>query len=114
MRRGVVLDYVSREDALPFVRGRINATATALTYYQGRVDIECEYEDFGQDTPLNRVLTAAGELVYRSPSLAPGLRRRMRAILSRFEDVGALRMGDHWAMPIAEPLTIATRSYSRA
>ena len=97
MRRGVVLDYVGRDDPLPFVRGRVNAESTALSYYQGRLDIECEYEDFGQDTPLNRALRAAGERVVGSASLPIALRRRMRAILTRFDDVGALRPGDRRA-----------------
>ena len=63
IRRGIVLDYVGHEDPLPFVRGRVKTSTTALNYYQGRLEIDCEYEDFGEDTPLNRILQAAGKLV---------------------------------------------------
>jgi len=82
MRRGIMLDYVGRVDQLEFVRGRINVQSAALSYYQGRLDLECEFEDFGQDTPLNRILRAAGERVVASAGLPTKLRRSMRAILT--------------------------------
>jgi 5-methylcytosine-specific restriction endonuclease McrBC regulatory subunit McrC len=109
MRRGIVLDYVDRTDELEFVRGRINVQRTALSYYQGHLDLECEYEDFGQDTPLNRILRAAGERIVASASLPTKTRRRMRAILTRFDEVGTLRHGDRRVS-----LDLRTRHYGDA
>jgi hypothetical protein len=109
MRRGIVFDYVDRIDEIEFVRGRINVQRTALSYYQGRLDLECEYEDFGQDTPLNRTLRAAGERIVSSPSLPTRIRRRMRAILTRFDEVGPLRHGDRRSR-----LDLRTRHYGDA
>ena len=64
---------------------------TAVSYYQGRVSFACSYDEFGLDSPLNRVLRAAALTVAAAPILDSQVRRRARQSLSRLTDVGDLR-----------------------
>lgn len=94
LRRDLMRDYEERVDDVPAVRGRIEALATARLFYSGRLQTRCEYEEFGLDTALNRVLKAAAGEVAGSPLLEPLLRRRAIRLLARFDEVGGLRPGD--------------------
>ena len=81
------------------MRGTVQAMETANAYYQGRVSFSCLFDEFGLDSPMNRVLRAAAATVASAPILKPELRRRARRALSRFMDVGDLRPGDIHHLP---------------
>jgi 5-methylcytosine-specific restriction enzyme subunit McrC len=94
IERDLVRDYVARRDTLEAARGTIDALATAESYYQGALTFVCEYEEFGDDTPLNRVLRAAAVTVVASAELPSSVRRRALAVVARMADVGPLLPGD--------------------
>jgi 5-methylcytosine-specific restriction endonuclease McrBC regulatory subunit McrC len=91
------------------VRGRLHPLPTASAYYRGRLDLACEFEEFNEDTPLNRVLKAAARRVTGSPALERTNRRRALAAANRMELVGELRFGD-----LVAPLTRTTAYYRDA
>jgi hypothetical protein len=94
LRHGLVADYEEQYDDLPYVRGTVLAVETASAYYQGRVSFSCLFDEFGFDSPMNRVLRAAAATIASAPILKLELRRRARHALSRFMDVGELRPDD--------------------
>jgi hypothetical protein len=94
IRRDLVRDYLPLRDTLEAARGTIDALATAEGYYRGSLTFTCDYENFGSDTPLNRVLRAAALAVGASTELSSEVRRRALRIAIRMEDVGRLRPGD--------------------
>lgn len=81
-------------DSLQVARGGIDALATGECYHQGNLALVCDFEEFGDDTPLNRVLRAAALAVGASTELSSTLRRRATAVLSRMEGVGPLQTAD--------------------
>jgi hypothetical protein len=70
IRRDLSRDYHPSADALQTVRGRVDSIKTARSYYAGRVELHCEFDDFTVDTPLNRVLPRLGRSV-EARSLPP-------------------------------------------
>jgi 5-methylcytosine-specific restriction enzyme subunit McrC len=94
LRKGLLSDYEEENDFLPAVRGSIRVGETALTYYQGKTLIACDYDEFGPNTALNRVLRAASQAIAQASFLDQGIRRRARRALARLEDVGQLRRAD--------------------
>jgi len=58
-RRGLLADYVTREDVLPVLRGRLLPDRQVIKQV-GRVDrIECRYDEYDLDIPENQILTRA-------------------------------------------------------
>jgi 5-methylcytosine-specific restriction enzyme subunit McrC len=56
---GLVRDYREHEEALATVRGRIDLGAQ-IRRRQGRaIPLDCRYQEYGEDTELNRVVKAA-------------------------------------------------------
>jgi 5-methylcytosine-specific restriction enzyme subunit McrC len=77
LARGMRQGYVSVQDELPYVRGRIQFTSAARSWSRPGL-ASCEFADFIPDTPENRVLRVALEALGRS-RLLPGLRARVIA-----------------------------------
>lgn len=94
LRQDLRRDYETCVDELSSVRGTLATLETAGAYYAGRLAYVCEFDEFGVDSPLNRVVKAAAAVVLSAPALVPGLRRRARAIVLRMSEVGALRPHD--------------------
>lgn len=82
IRAGLVRDYVEAEDALAFVRGHVDLTATSRRWLGGKLGVDCRFEDFTEDTPLNRTLAAAAEYAIMSPWVDEQLRRAIRQALT--------------------------------
>jgi 5-methylcytosine-specific restriction endonuclease McrBC regulatory subunit McrC len=94
LRQGLQRDYHHTRDALTVVRGSLIPLATAEACYAGRLEAVCEYDDFSEDTALNRVLKAAAQTILTSPDLATESRRRARRALMRMENIGPLQVAD--------------------
>jgi hypothetical protein len=102
LRHGLVSDYGRVTGDLPCARGRIHPVKTFQSVVlAGRPVIRCEYDRFGEDTSLNRVLKAATVRLLGSPRLPLDLRERYRRIHHRLSDVGELRRADLRAKPDA-------------
>jgi 5-methylcytosine-specific restriction enzyme subunit McrC len=86
--------YSEATDELELSRGRILPLETARLFYQGRPVVACEFEEFSEDIPLNRLLRAGCDLVASSPVLDRSLRHRARVALARMTDVGPLQHSD--------------------
>lgn len=94
LRRSLRVGYSEDVDELPEVRGRIDILATVIANQQGRPTAQCHFEELGYDTPLNRVVKAACQLVASSSGYAVQVRRRANGVVSRMHTVGRLVAGD--------------------
>jgi 5-methylcytosine-specific restriction enzyme subunit McrC len=94
LRKDLIRDYRLHVATLPLVRGRIQALNTSRALLKGQVAITCEFDDFDEDNPLNRLLLAAALAVGSSQILPADLRQRSRRISLRLDGVGRLRPQD--------------------
>jgi len=76
-RRGLVKDYVHSSERLPYVRGHVNLVTTSRQWLQGRVLVECEFDDFTENTHFNEYLAAAVSRSIRSRLVDDHLRMRL-------------------------------------
>ena len=94
LRKDLARGYTDRTEELAVVRGRVVPIETTLLLLQGKARALCDFEDFTEDIPINRVLRAAAGRVAASPLLAMSLRSRARAVLCRLGETGPLRATD--------------------
>jgi hypothetical protein len=59
LRRGLLMGYVEREEALPLLRGRIRHADQARTRFGLPLPLEVHYDDYTVDTEANRILKTA-------------------------------------------------------
>ncbi len=97
LRRGLRVGYNEEVDELPVVRGRIDLLATSIANQHGRPVAHCQFEELSEDTPLNRLVKAACQLVASRSGYAQDLRRRAIRVASRMDGVGRLVATDRHA-----------------
>ena len=87
VRRGLPRRYVGHEDDLKLLRGRLNVIRQ-VTQLAARPDLlACRFDEFSEDTPLNRVLKAAVRRLTRVARTAANA-RRLAELTARFELTG--------------------------
>jgi 5-methylcytosine-specific restriction enzyme subunit McrC len=94
LRSDLLRDYTATVDELAMVHGAIRPLETAQQHYSGRMTLKCDFDEFGPDIPLNRVLKAAARVVVRNPLIQEETRRAAQRVLQRFDDVGDLQPRD--------------------
>lgn len=94
LRWGLSNGYRESTGELAAARGHINPTSTTLLLLKGRAFVDCRFEDYDLDMPMNRVLRAAAGIVAASDTLDPALRRRARRAVDHMEGVTSLRPSD--------------------
>lgn len=86
IREGILQDYITHEDAISVVRGRLLAEQQARRRYGQLDQIECRYDDYETDILENRIVAAGLEAAYALCS-DPRIARRVRRCLAAFLDV---------------------------
>ncbi|WP_405661792.1 McrC family protein [Streptomyces sp. RK9] len=90
---GVRRDYVTSEDELPAVRGRLLVDRQVLRLY-GRLDrLACRFDDHDPDVLDNRLCAAATDLAART-TRDPAVRARARRAAARFAALAPGPLGD--------------------
>lgn len=108
-RRGLARGYQGRHETLPTLRGRIDMAAQIRARQGMPFPLECAFEEYTEDTDMNRIVKAALGRCLRIPSLDPNLVRMLRFRYRIFEDVAPLdrrfgsvpevsftRLSEHW------------------
>jgi 5-methylcytosine-specific restriction enzyme subunit McrC len=85
IRRGLLHGYVTREDALPTLRGRLRFEPHLRRVPPFAPPLEVTFQDHTPDTCENQILKAALRQLCRLPLRTPGLSARVRRLLGRFE-----------------------------
>ena len=99
VRRGLPRRYLEHQEDLNLLRGRLNVTRQ-VTRFVGRPDLfACRFDEWTEDTPLNRVLKAA---VAKLADLtrSADTRRRLAELAARLEFAGDT------ADPLREPVRL--------
>ena len=91
LRLGLIRDYREVSDTLDAASGRIDVLGTTRHYYTARLALDCTFDDFSFDTPLNRVVLAAIREVAESALLPAALRLRAVRLLAWLDGVGDLQ-----------------------
>jgi len=94
LRSDLIRDYLEVADELEAARGRIDALATARLFNSGRMSLQCEFEVFDIDTPLNRMIKAAARAIASNVTCHAESRRRAQRIAAVMGDVGSLNPSD--------------------
>jgi len=116
-RRGFPRAYRLQQEPLQTIRGRI-AFSEQIRLRQGlALPLECRYEEYTEDTELNRILKAAHRRLLQLPVLDATLSLRLRRTLAHFSSAGDVsyppgavpslaldRLSRHWepALRLAE------------
>jgi 5-methylcytosine-specific restriction enzyme subunit McrC len=84
---GLPAGYVEREEALPYLRGRIDVVAQLRDASPTSHRLHCRFDDFVIDTPANRQVKAVARLLLASPFTGGNVADKIRQTLTAFAEV---------------------------
>jgi 5-methylcytosine-specific restriction enzyme subunit McrC len=91
--KGVLQGYVTMEEALPLVRGRIRAADQMARWPGMLLPIEVTYDEFSPDIAENRILRSAVRRMMAVPRVRRDVRRRLGHLDGRLDGVTPLASG---------------------
>ena len=109
-RRGLLHGYLTREEKLSTIRGRLMVDQLARRPWE-IASPPCRYDDFTSDIAENRRLRCALVTMLQTPNLSAATRREAIDLLTRFADVSYTPPSAH-AVPI--PITRLNEHYGSA
>ena len=89
-RRGLERDYVRVTEDVRGVRGRVEPLPTAINIARGRVASRCTFDEYSQDTLMNRVIRTALEALLAGGGVSEEYAIGLRASLALLGDVRSL------------------------
>ena len=87
LRRGLLMGYVRRDEALPLVRGRIRFADQTRRHYGLPLPVEVSFDDYTVDTDPNRLVKAALRRLSYLHLRRAETRKRIREALAAFDGV---------------------------
>jgi 5-methylcytosine-specific restriction enzyme subunit McrC len=90
LRQGVLKGYVTLDEALPLVRGRIRSSDQMVRRRGVPLPVELTFDEFSPDILENRMLLTATRVLLGLHGLPPFLRPRLKHLASRFDGVTSL------------------------
>jgi 5-methylcytosine-specific restriction enzyme subunit McrC len=93
LARGVLQSYVTVEDVLPGLRGRLREADQLRRQMGLPVPVEVRFDDYTVDNLENRLLLAACRRLLKLPELRPEIRSRLRHLTVRLDGVSGLERG---------------------
>lgn len=85
--RGLMRAYHEERDALTSLRGRILISKQIATRQGQPLPLECEFENYDEDTTVNRVVKAAAALTSLFPNVGVEVTRNIMFHMRHFADV---------------------------
>ncbi|MCV7071050.1 hypothetical protein H7H73_12055 [Mycobacterium rufum] len=67
LAHGLIRNYRSHSDDLPFLRGRLDAYRQATAHFGKFTEFACDYNEFDRDTADNHLLLAGARAARRQP-----------------------------------------------
>ena len=108
LRQGLRKDYTDRIDEVDQVQGSVHPIETTMLTSIGVPRAVCSFQEFTEDTMLNRVVKTACLKVARMDTIDPAIRARARQVTYRMDNVGAMQPND-----LRAKVDRLTASYSR-
>ena len=90
LAQGILMGYVTVDEALPLVRGRIRTSDQITRRHMGPIPVELTFDEFSPDILENRMLLAATRVLLGLQGLPATIRPRLRHIAFRLNDVTQL------------------------
>ncbi|EXF25797.1 restriction endonuclease [Nesterenkonia sp. AN1] len=85
--RGLLHGYVSRDDSLMTVKGRLRLSDQLARHGGMPVPLEVSYDEFTTDIAENQILLAALQRMVRVPRLSPSVRAELSQLIRRLHGI---------------------------
>ena len=96
LKRGLGHDYVNKKEALSSLRGQIRVSESIKTQVIKKRQLVCSYDEFSENSYLNKILKTTMELLVRS-DISKARKKELKKLLVYFNNIEVLDIhGINW------------------
>lgn len=89
IKRGLIRQYISREEALAFPRGKLEIGESIKTQVIRKKQLVCNYDEFSVDAYPNRIIKTTMDLLLRG-SISKARKKEIRKLMIFFDGISIL------------------------
>ena len=98
LKRGLYREYISFQEELPFMRGKIDMYGTVRNKLLHKRLLTCNFDELSEDNLLNRILKTTVMLLLKNAKVKAQYKDDLKKEMLYFSDVGLLNPSDiHWS-----------------
>ncbi len=98
LKRGLYREYISFQEELPFMRGKIDMYGTVRNKLLRKRLLTCNFDELSEDNLLNRILKTTVMLLLKNAKVKAQYKDDLKKEMLYFSDVGLLNPSDiHWS-----------------
>ena len=95
----LIRDYRAHSENISQVRGKVNVISSSRRWLAGSLSVDCDYEEFDLDHPLNRLIKEALNRLQFAEFISLEMRAEARRLFRMMENIGPLQAGDRNCRP---------------
>lgn len=90
IKRGLYREYVTKNETLSVMRGKLNLTGTIRNRIQRKQKLDCEFDELSENNMFNQILKTTLHYLVRDNGVAPERKSALKKILVFFDNVDVL------------------------
>lgn len=90
IKRGLHREYVTKNETLSVMRGKLNLTGTIRNRIQRKQKLDCEFDELSENNLFNKILKTTLHYLVRDNGVAPERKSAIKKILVFFDNVDVL------------------------
>lgn len=97
LKQGLQREYISHEDALALPRGKIDVSSSIKQLTPLRHQLACQYDEFTENTYMNRILKTTCQILIRSNDIEKHRRSELKRLMLPLAFLEILPVSEiHW------------------
>jgi len=92
LKQGLYREYVTVQEDLPTLRGKVNISASLKLQMQHRQLLSCEHDKFSENNIFNQIIKATANLLIKHPAVFPKYKSELKKELLYFSAVDEIEV----------------------
>ena len=92
LKHGLLRSYVSNEEELRTLRGKLDMSSTIQLYSRGVKKLSCEYDEYSENNVFNQILKTTMTMLVRHDHVKPERKMSLRKLLPFFAGVDTIEL----------------------
>lgn len=93
LKQGLYREYVTKQDSLLVLRGKIDMQGTMRNLLQKKQSVACEFDELSEDNPLNRILKTTMQILVRDKGVSQEHKNALKRELVFFDGISTVAPG---------------------
>lgn len=99
LKQGLHREYITKQEELPFLRGKLDIHNTIRNQMQRKRILGCEYDELSANNIYNRILKTTAVILLRDISVRKQQKAELKKVILYFDDVNTVEpMAIRWDM----------------